>query len=130
MNMEITHAAPGKGPSEIFTGDVAVTPLFKASEHLRASAGSVTFQAGARSPWHTHPMGQMLVIISGTAWVQEWGGPKQEVHAGDVIWTQPGVKHWHGASAKESVTHIAIQEGTGGRVVDWLEPVTDEQYGQ
>ena len=92
------------------------------------SGGHVTFEPGARSAWHTHPVGQTLVITSGLGWVQQWGGPKQEVRAGDVVWFAPGIKHWHGASASTAMTHIAIQEAVDGKNVDWLEQVSDEQY--
>jgi quercetin dioxygenase-like cupin family protein len=119
-----------KGTAENFTGGAIITPLFKANDHLRASAGSVTFEPCARSRWHTHPAGQILVVTAGVGWVQEWGGKKQEIRPGDVIWTPPGVKHWHGATVTSPVTHIAIQEAVDGRVVDWLEPVSDEQYRQ
>jgi len=116
------------GASANFTGHVVVTPLFSATPQTRATGGSVTFEPGARSAWHTHPAGQTLIITAGTGWVQEWDGEKVEVHAGDVVWTPPGVKHWHGATATESMTHIAIQEGIDGSVVDWLEHVSAEQY--
>jgi quercetin dioxygenase-like cupin family protein len=92
------------------------------------SGGHVTFEPGARSAWHTHPVGQTLVITSGLGWVQQWGGPKQEVRAGDVVWFPPSIKHWHGASATIAMTHIAIQETVDGRNVDWLEQVSEEQY--
>jgi quercetin dioxygenase-like cupin family protein len=118
-----------KGPPENFTGSVAVTLLFAATDHTRAAGASVTFEPGAHTAWHTHPAGQTLIVTSGTGWVQEWGGEKQEVKPGDVIWTPPGVKHWHGATATSAMTHIAIQERVDGKVIDWMEPVTDQQYG-
>ncbi len=119
-----------KGSDHFFTGSVMVTQLFQATEHTRASGGSVAFQPGARSAWHTHPAGQTLLITSGTGWVQEWGGEKKQIKAGDVVWTPPGVKHWHGASAGEGMTHIAVQEHVGGVAVSWLEQVSDEQYAK
>jgi quercetin dioxygenase-like cupin family protein len=105
-----------------------VEPLFNAIEHRRVSAGQVTFTAGARSAWHTHPAGQTLVITAGIGWVQQWGGKKIEVRPGDVIWTPPGVKHWHGAIATSTMTHIALQEPVGGKVVEWMEHVSEQQY--
>jgi 4-carboxymuconolactone decarboxylase len=120
------------GDATLFTGSATVTPLFGARPPTHTSAGSVTFAPGARGHWHTHPAGQILIITAGTGWVQEWGGPKIVVKAGDVVWTPPGLKHWHGATATDSMTHIAIQERVDseptGKVVEWLEPVTDEQY--
>jgi quercetin dioxygenase-like cupin family protein len=129
-HMEISPAGsrtPTKGGSATFTGSVTVSPLF-APEHTRASGAAVTFDPGARSAWHSHPAGQTLIVTAGNGWVQEWGAPKREINAGDVVWTPPGVKHWHGATAKDSVSHIAIQEQVDGRVVDWLEHVSDAQY--
>src|SRR3954462_10887208 len=117
-----------KGSAEYFTGAVRVDPMFPATAPSRVSGGHVTFEPGARSAWHTHPVGQTLVITSGPGWVQQWGGPKQEVRAGDVVWFSPGIKHWHGASATTAMTHIAIQEAVDGKNVDWLEQVGDEQY--
>jgi quercetin dioxygenase-like cupin family protein len=117
------------GPAERFTGAVTVTQLFGPTERTRSSGGRVTFQPGARSAWHTHPAGQTLIITVGTGWVEEWGGPRQQVQAGDVVWTPPGVKHWHGAAATESMTHLAIQEQVDGSGVTWLEQVSDDQYG-
>jgi quercetin dioxygenase-like cupin family protein len=130
-NMEITRIGSqpsAKGSADWFTGSVRVDPLFPAHPPTRTSAGSVTFEPGARSAWHTHPLGQTLIITAGCGWVQQEGGPIEEVHAGDVIWFPPGVKHWHGATPNTSLTHIAIQEALDGRVVDWLEKVSDEQY--
>jgi quercetin dioxygenase-like cupin family protein len=117
-----------KGPPEYFTGTVRVDRMFPATAPSRVSGGHVTFEPGARSAWHTHPVGQTLVITSGFGFVQQWGGAKQEVRAGDVIWFPPGIKHWHGASDATALTHIAIQETVDGRNVDWLEQVSDEQY--
>lgn len=118
------------GPAATFAGSVNVTQLFSPANGLAASGGRVTFQPGARSAWHTHGHGQLLIITDGTGWVQEEGAQKIEVHAGDVIWTPPGVKHWHGATATTAMTHIAIQEPVNGQAVDWLEQVTDEQYNR
>ncbi len=117
-----------KGPAEFFTGQVRVDPLFPARDPARASASYVTFEPGARSAWHTHPLGQTLVVTAGSGWVQAWGQPVQEICPGDVIWTPPGEKHWHGAKSGTSLTHIAIQEALNGRVVDWMEKVGDDQY--
>lgn len=131
QRMVITRAGAqpsNRGPATTFTGSVVVTPLFAATEHTHASAGSVSFEPCARSAWHTHPAGQTLVVTSGVGWIQEWGGQKREISTGDVIWTPPGVKHWHGATATSPMTHIAIQEHVNGKVVDWLEQVSDEQY--
>jgi 4-carboxymuconolactone decarboxylase len=116
------------GPTARFTGTVRVEPLFAPTGASRASGASVTFDPGARSAWHSHPLGQTLVVTSGTGRVQQWGGPVQEIHVGDVVWTPPGVKHWHGASPTTAMTHTAIQEWADGRNVDWLEKVTDAQY--
>ena len=117
-----------KGPAQTFTGSVTVDPLYAANEHTTSSGGHVTFEPGARSAWHTHPAGQVLIVTSGTGWVQEEGGQKREIKPGDVIWTPPGVKHWHGATATTGVGHIAITNMVDGKNVDWLEHVTDEQY--
>jgi quercetin dioxygenase-like cupin family protein len=118
-----------KGPAENFTGSVRVEPLFAPTAHTRGAAASVTFSPCARSAWHSHPAGQTLIVTSGRGWVQEWGGSRRDITVGDVIWTPPGVKHWHGATATDEMTHIAIQEQVQGRVVDWMEHVSDEQYG-
>ena len=117
-----------KGPPASFTGSVVVTPLFRATAPTRASGASVAFEPGARSAWHSHPASQTLIITSGAGWVQEWGGKKLEIKAGDVVWTAPGVKHWHGATATEVMTHIAIQEHVDGKVVTWMEQVGEEEY--
>ncbi len=118
----------GKGPADYFTGTVRVDPLFKAPGPARVVGASVTFEPGARTAWHTHPLGQTLVITSGSGRVQTWGGPVEEVHPGDVIWFPPGEKHWHGASPTTAMTHIAVQEALDDKTVDWLEKVSDEQY--
>jgi quercetin dioxygenase-like cupin family protein len=119
-----------KGPAEYFTGSVRIDPLFQAQDPSRTSGSSVTFEPGARSAWHTHPLGQTLIVTAGTGWVQQEGGEKHEIKPGDVIWTPPGVKHWHGATATNGMTHIAIQESLDGKNVEWLEHVSDEQYGR
>ena len=116
------------GPAATFTGDVTVQPLFGTNDVRTFGAGEVTFTPCARSAWHTHPAGQTLIVTSGTGWIQEWGQPRQQMNPGDVIWTPPGVKHWHGATETDSVTHIALQQSVDDKNVDWLEHVTDEQY--
>src|SRR5581483_1655744 len=118
----------GKGPSEWFTGTVRVDPLFEAPEPARVRGAHVTFEPGARTAWHTHPLGQMLIITSGLGWAQREGGPIEEIRPGDVVWFAPGEKHWHGASAKTAMSHIAIQEALNGSPVTWMEKVSDEQY--
>jgi quercetin dioxygenase-like cupin family protein len=114
-----------KGPAENFTGSVRVDPLFPARGPARASAASVTFEPGARTAWHTHPAGQRLIVTTGLGRVQEWGGPIQEIRPGDVVWIPPGRKHWHGGSPTTAMTHIAVQEQVDGRVVEWMEKVSD-----
>jgi quercetin dioxygenase-like cupin family protein len=129
--MEISRngtRASAEGPAEYFTGSVRIDPLFDAVEPARASAGVVTFEPGARSAWHTHPLGQRLVVTSGLGWTQVEGGPVEELRPGDVVWCPPGVKHWHGATPTTALTHIAIQEAKDGKAVTWMEKVTDEQY--
>ena len=118
----------GKGLADYFTGAVRVDPLFQVADPARVSGACVTFEPGARSAWHTHPLGQTLIVTAGSGWVQCWGEPVQEIGPGDVIWTAPGEKHWHGAKATTAMTHIAIQEALNGRVVDWMEKVGDDQY--
>ena len=115
-------------PAEYFTGTVLLEPLFGAKQSMPATGGLVTFAPGARSAWHTHPAGQLLIVTSGTGWLQEEGGEKREIKPGDVIWTPPGVKHWHGATATTSMGHIAITSVVDGKNVDWAEKVSDEQY--
>ena len=117
-----------RGPADWFTGTVRIDPLFQVHAPARAAGASVTFEPGARTAWHTHPLGQTLVITAGCGRVQREGGPVEEVHPGDVVWFPPGVKHWHGASPATAMTHIAIQEQLDGKVVDWLEHVSDQQY--
>ena len=120
----------GKGPSDYFTGTVRVDPLFKATEPARVVGASVTFEPGARTAWHTHPLGQTLVVTSGFGLVQHWGGRIEEIRPGDVVWFPPGEKHWHGAGPTTAMTHLAIQEALDGKTVDWMEKVSDEQYNQ
>ena len=117
-----------KGPAEYFTGAVRIDPLFTAPDPARVSAASVTFEPGARTAWHTHSLGQTLIVTAGAGWVQREGGPIEDVRAGDVVWFPPGLKHWHGASPTNAMTHIAIQEALNGSPVDWLEKVSDAQY--
>jgi quercetin dioxygenase-like cupin family protein len=118
----------GKGPAEYFTGAVRIDPLFEAPEPARVRGASVTFEPGARTAWHTHPLGQTLIVTAGCGWTQCWGEPKEEIRPGDVISCPPGKKHWHGATPTTAMTHIAIQEALNGKVVDWMEKVSDEQY--
>jgi quercetin dioxygenase-like cupin family protein len=116
------------GPAEYFTGTVRINPLFRANDPARAAGASVAFEPGAHSAWHTHPLGQTLIVTAGTGLVQRWGGPVETIRPGDVVWIPPGQTHWHGAAPKTAMTHIAIQEHLNGKVVDWLEKVSDEQY--
>jgi quercetin dioxygenase-like cupin family protein len=118
----------GKGPEAWFTGSVRVDPLFQVGDPTRLSGGQVTFEPGARTMWHTHPLGQTLIVTSGLGWVQCEGGPVEEIRPGDIIWFPPGEKHWHGATVTTAMTHIAITESLDGKNVDWLEKVSDEQY--
>jgi quercetin dioxygenase-like cupin family protein len=130
-NMKITRVGltpSAKGPADYFTGNVRVDPLFQPTEPSRVSAGLVTFEPGARSAWHTHPLGQTLIVTAGCGWTQCWGWPKKEIRQGDVISCGCGQKHWHGATATTGMSHIAIQEALDGKVVDWMEKVSDEQY--
>ena len=117
-----------KAPAEYFTGNVRIDPLFPANESAHFSGAYVTFEPGARSAWHIHPTGQHLVVVAGVGRTQEWGGPVEEIKAGDVIWCPPGVKHWHGASPTTAMTHMAITGTINGKNVEWMEKVTDEQY--
>lgn len=116
------------GPAEWFTGTVRIDPLFQAKAPARAVCASVTFEPGARTAWHTHPLGQTLIVTSGRGWVQSKCGPKEEIRPGDVVWCPQGEKHWHGATPTTAVTHIAIQEQLDGKAVDWMDKVDDEQY--
>jgi len=129
--MEITRngSLPSiKGPAEYFTGNVRIDMPFQRTDRSRLGGGIVTFEPGARSAWHTHPLGQTLIVTAGKGWTQCEGGPIVEIHAGDMLWCPPGHKHWHGASPTTAMTHIAIQEALNGKAVEWLEKVTDEEY--
>src|SRR5438552_7259822 len=124
----IGSQASAKGPPEYFTGAVRIDPLFQASEPAHVLCASVTFEPGARTAWHTHALGQTLIVTAGCGLVQSWGGPSKEIRAGDVILCPADEKHWHGATPTTAMTHIAIQEHLNGKVVDWMEKVSDEQY--
>ena len=129
--MEIKRSgtqASNKGSADWFTGTVRIDPLIDTAEPARVVSASVTFEPGARTAWHTHPLGQTLIVTYGRGWAQRWGGPIEEIRPGDVVWFAPGEKHWHGATATSAMTHIAIQEKLNGKAVDWMEHVTDEQY--
>jgi quercetin dioxygenase-like cupin family protein len=120
--------ASTKGPADWFTGAVRIDPLLQPPAPARVVGASVTFEPGARTAWHTHPLGQTLIVLAGCGRAQRQGGPVETIHPGDVVWIPPGEKHWHGAAPTTGMTHIAIQENLDGKVVDWMEPVTDEQY--
>jgi quercetin dioxygenase-like cupin family protein len=129
--MEIKRAgsqSSAKGPAEWFTGNVRIDPLFQAPDPALVQASSVTFEPGARTARHTHPLGQTLIVTAGCGWVQREGGPVEESRPGDVVWFPPGEKHWHGATSTTGMTHIAIQQKLSGKVVDWMEQVSDQQY--
>ncbi|HKV25478.1 MAG TPA: cupin domain-containing protein [Candidatus Acidoferrum sp.] len=129
--MEIKRAgtqASAKGPADWFTGTVRIDPLMQAPEPAFVQCASVTFERGARTAWHTHPLGQTLIVTSGVGRAQKWGGPVEEIRPGDVVWFSPGEKHWHGATATTAMSHIAIQEKRDGKVVEWMEHVSEEQY--
>ncbi len=129
--MEIKRAgsqASRKPPEDYFTGNVRLDPLFQAAAPGRVGGASVTFEPGARTAWHTHPLGQTLIVTFGLGWAQREGGPIEEIRPGDVVWFSPGEKHWHGATPTTAMTHIAIQEALDGKAVDWLEKVSDAQY--
>jgi len=129
MDIKRSGSQPsGIGPADWFTGTVRVDPLFQAPDPARVSGASVTFEPGARTAWHTHPLGQTLIVTAGSGRAQRWGGPIEQIRPGDVIWIPPGEKHWHGAAATTAMTHIAIQEHLNGKVVDWMEKVSDEEY--
>ena len=119
-----------KGPAEWFTGTVRIDPLYSANDARRGAAGVVTFEPGARTAWHTHPLGQTLIVTAGFGLVQREGGAIEEIRPGDVVWFEPGERHWHGASPTTAMTHIAIQEHLEGKVVDWLEHVSDDEYSR
>ena len=118
----------GEGPADWFTGTVRIAPLFEALEPARVRGASVTFEPGARTAWHTHPLGQTLIVTSGLGWAQREGGPIEEIRPGDVVWFAPNEEHWHGATSTAAMTHIAIQEALDGKVVEWMEKVSDEDY--
>ncbi|MFC7738655.1 cupin domain-containing protein [Roseomonas sp. GCM10028921] len=129
--MDITRAGAqpsGKGPADRFTGAVRIDPVFSPPDPARVAGALVTFEPGARTAWHTHPLGQTLIVTAGCGWVQREDGPVEEIRPGDVVWFPPGEKHWHGATAASAMSHIAIQEKLNGSPVDWMEHVTDEQY--
>ena len=129
--MEITRVGSqpsGKGSEDWFSGAVRIDPLFQPNDSRRAAAATVTFEPGARTAWHTHPLGQTLIVISGCGWAQREGGLVEEIHPGDVVWFSPNEKHWHGATPTTSMTHLAIQENLNGEVVEWMEKVSDDQY--
>jgi quercetin dioxygenase-like cupin family protein len=131
--MEIKRAGSEpseRGPSDWFTGTVRIDPLFRAPEPARVSGATVTFEPGARTAWHTHRLGQTLIVTAGCGRVQRWGGPIEEIRPGDIVWISPGEKHWHGASPTTAMSHVAIQERLDGQSVDWMEHVSDEQYGK
>jgi quercetin dioxygenase-like cupin family protein len=117
-----------KGPEAYFTGAVTIERLFTAPDPARVRGASVSFEPGARTAWHTHPLGQTLIVTAGRGWAQRWDGPVEEIHPGDVIWFAPGEKHWHGATPTMAMTHIAVQEALDGEVADWMEHVSDAQY--
>ena len=129
MNIQRSGSQPsGKGPQDYFSGTVRIDPLMNPPEPARVAGASVTFEPGARTAWHTHPLGQTLIVTSGLGWAQRWGGAKEEIRPGDVVWFPPGEKHWHGAAPATAMTHIAVQEALNGKVVDWMEHVSDQQY--
>jgi quercetin dioxygenase-like cupin family protein len=130
-NMKIARSGTqslSQGQPEYFSGSVRIDPLFKAVEPSRADGARVTFEPGARTAWHTHPLGQTLIVTAGTGWVQQEGSPVEEIREGDVVQIPPGVRHWHGATSTTSMTHIAIHEQLNGKVVEWMEMVSDAQY--
>ena len=129
MDIKCCGSQPSaKGSTDYFTGTVRVDPLFQAPSPARVVGASVTFEPGARTAWHTHPLGQTLIVTSGSGWAQREGGAIEDIRPGDVVWFPPGEKHWHGATATNAMTHIAIQEALDGKTVDWMEQVSDKQY--
>ena len=129
MDIKRSGSQPStKGSAEDFAGNVRLAPLFQANAPARAFGVSVTFEPGARTAWHTHPLGQTLIVTAGCGRAQRWGGPIEEIRPGDVIWFPPGEKHWHGAAPTTAMTHIAVQEQLDGTTVNWMEKVSDEQY--
>src|SRR5437879_9721965 len=132
MSMEIKRSGSqpsGKGPAEWFTGTVRIDPLFQAPEPARGAGNAVTFDPGARTAWHTHPLGQILIVTAGVGRIQRWGDPVDQIRKGDVVWIPPGQKHWHGVATNSSMAHIAIVETLDGQSVEWMEKVNDSQYG-
>ena len=130
MDIQRNGSRPsGTAPAEWFTGSVRIDPLFQREDPARVAGATVTFEPGARTAWHTHPLGQSLVVTAGVGRAQRWGGSIEEIRPGDVVWFAPGEKHWHGASPTTAMTHIAIHERLDGKTVEWLEKVTDDQYG-
>jgi quercetin dioxygenase-like cupin family protein len=129
MDIKRSGSQPSiKGSSDWFTGTVRIDPLFAVTDPARTAGNAVTFEPGARTAWHTHPLGQTLIVTAGCGRAQRWGGPIEEIRPGDVVWFPPGEKHWHGAAPTTAMTHLAIQESLNGKPVEWLEKVTDEQY--
>ena len=129
MDIKRSGSQPsGKGPAEYFTGTVRVDPLFNAPEPARVLGALVTFEPGARTAWHSHPLGQTLIVTAGCGLIQRWGGPIEEIRPGDVVWIAPGEKHWHGAAPTTAMSHIAIVEQIEGKSADWMEKVSDDQY--
>jgi quercetin dioxygenase-like cupin family protein len=128
--IRVGSQASGKGPAEYFTGTVRIDPLFSPPDPARVAMALVTFEPGARTAWHTHPLGQTLIVTAGSGWAQRGGGQKESIKPGDIVWFPPGEKHWHGAADKTAMSHIAIQEKLNGSPVNWLEQVSDEQYGK
>jgi quercetin dioxygenase-like cupin family protein len=129
MNIRRSGSQPSnRGPAEWFTGTVRIDPLFPATDPARAAGNSVTFEPGARTAWHTHPLGQILIVTAGCGLAQRWEGAIEEIRPGDVVWFEPGEKHWHGAKPTTAMTHIAVQEHLDGKPVEWLEKVSDDQY--
>jgi quercetin dioxygenase-like cupin family protein len=129
--MKITRSGAqpsSKGPADWFTGSVRIDPLFQANAPARAAGNAVTFEPGARTAWHTHPLGQVLIVTAGSGLAGREGGPIEEIRPGDVVWFEPGERHWHGASPATAMTHIAIQEALDGKAVEWMEQVTEQQY--
>jgi quercetin dioxygenase-like cupin family protein len=129
MNIQRVGSQPSnKGPADWFTGAVRIDSQFNRTEPARVAGAIVSFEPGARTAWHTHPLGQTLIVTAGCGWTQCWGGPVEEIRPGDIVWISPGEKHWHGAAPTTAMTHIAIQEQLNGKAVDWMEKVSDEQY--
>lgn len=129
VNIQRSGSQPSRpGPEDYFTGKVRIDAPFAGTEPARVGGATVTFEPGARTAWHTHPLGQTLIVTQGRGWIQVWGDPIQEMNQGDIVWIPEGVKHWHGATPETAMTHIAIAESLNGSPVDWMEKVSDEQY--